>query len=124
MKKIEFINSYSFIFSPRPGTPAANLNMVENRIAKERLIIFQKVAEDIKREYRQKLINSTARVLFENKTRDNNGYFGRDEYFNSVIVKSNENIIGVIKTVKIKNCNQNTLFGEIISQDKTREYAA
>ncbi len=124
MKKIEFINSYSFIFSPRPGTPAANLNMVENRIAKERLIIFQKVAEDIKREYRQKLINSTARVLFENKTRDNNGYFGRDEYFNSVIVKSNENIIGVIKTVKIKTCNQNTLFGEIISQDKTREYAA
>ena len=124
MKKIEFINSYSFIFSPRPGTPAANLNMVENRIAKERLIIFQKVAEDIKREYRQKLINSTARVLFENKTLDNNGYFGRDEYFNSVIVKSNENIIGVIKTVKIKNCNQNTLFGEIISQDKTREYAA
>ena len=124
MKKIEFINSYSFIFSPRPGTPAANLNMVENRIAKERLIIFQKVAEEIKREYRQKLINSTARVLFENKTRDNNGYFGRDEYFNSVIVKSNENIIGVIKTVKIKNCNQNTLFGEIISQDKTREYAA
>ncbi|OUX36195.1 MAG: tRNA (N6-isopentenyl adenosine(37)-C2)-methylthiotransferase MiaB [Candidatus Pelagibacter sp. TMED273] len=124
MKKIEFINSYSFIFSPRPGTPAANLKMIDDKIAKERLIIFQKVADKIKKEYRQKLINSTVRVLFENEAREHNKYFGRDEYFNSVIVQSNENLVGNINNVKIKSCNQNTLFGEIASQDKTREYAA
>ena len=38
----------------------------------------------------------------------------RDRYFNSVIVKSNENLIGQTKKVKINQCNQNTLFGEII----------
>tara|TARA_Y100001970_G_scaffold286867_1_gene410085 strand:- start:3011 stop:4306 length:1296 start_codon:yes stop_codon:yes gene_type:complete len=124
MKKIRFINSYSFIFSPRPGTPAANLSMINNKIAKERLIIFQETANKIKREYRQGLVNSNASVLFENKARESNKYFGRDEYFNSVIVQSNENLIGSIKTVKIKSCNQNTLFGDIILQNKQRECAA
>ena len=124
MKKIKFINSYSFIFSPRPGTPAANLNMINNKTAKERLIIFQEAANKIKKEYRQGLVNSSARVLFENKARESNKYFGRDEYFNSVIVQSNENLIGSTKIVKIKSCNQNTLFGDIILQDKQRECAA
>ena len=53
-----------------------------------------------------------------------NKYFGRDEYFNSVIVNSNENLSGKIRSVKIDSCNQNTLFGEIILKDKPKEYAA
>ena len=36
-------------------------------------------------------------VLFENKTKEGNKYFGRDEYLNSVIVKSNESLVGKIK---------------------------
>ena len=47
MKKVEFINSYSFIFSPRPGTPAANLKTIDTTIAKERLSIFQKLADEV-----------------------------------------------------------------------------
>ena len=53
-----------------------------------------------------------------------NNYFGRDEYFNSVIVTSNENLTGKIRKVKIDKCNQNTLFGEVILEDKPKEYAA
>ena len=49
MKKIKFINSYSFIFSARPGTPAADLKKVDIKIAKERLTFFQSVADDIKK---------------------------------------------------------------------------
>ena len=124
MKQVEFINSYSFIFSARPGTPAANLKKVDEKIAKERLVIFQRVADEVKTKYRKKLVNSTATVLFENKARDPNKYFGRDEYFNSVIVNSNENLTGKIRNVKIDKCNQNTLFGEVILEDKPKEYAA
>ena len=124
MKKIEFINSYSFIFSSRPGTPAANLEKIDPQIAKERLTIFQKAADQIKKKYRNKLVNSTANVLFENKTQNPNKYFGRDEYFNSVIVHSNENLVGSIRHVKINSCNQNTLFGDIVSKIKPREHAA
>ncbi len=124
MKQVEFINSYSFIFSARPGTPAANLKKIDEKIARERLVIFQRVADEVKTKYRKKLVNSTASVLFENNARDSDKYFGRDEYFNSVIVNSNENLAGKIRNVKIDSCNQNTLFGEVILENKPKEYAA
>ena len=115
MKKIGFINSYSFIFSGRPGTPAFKLPKVDNIEAKKRLIQFQTVAGNIKKKYRETLINETRAVLFENKIKNDNKYFGRDEYFNSVVVESKEKLTGMIKNVKILESNQNTLFGEIIS---------
>ena len=125
MKKVKFINSYSFIFSPRPGTPSANLKEVDTKIAKERLSIFQTLASNIKKDYRKKLINSTAKVLFENKIKNEDNYFGRDEYFNSIIVNSKQNLTGLTKIIKIKRHNNNTLFGEIISEvNKEKDYAA
>ena len=51
--------------------------------------------------------------MFENKSRRGNEFFGRDEYLNSVIVKSKQDLNGKIKLVKIISGNQNTLFGEI-----------
>ena len=48
----------------------------------------------------------------------------RDRYFNSVIVNSDENLIGKIKDVKINQCNQNTLFGEVIFNKNFKENAA
>ena len=124
MKKVKFINSYSFIFSPRPGTPAANLKEVDSLIAKKRLANFQNISNDVKSEYRNQLVNTTVDVLFENKVKDENKYFGRDEYFNSVIVESNKDLSGEIKEVKINKCNQNTLFGEVTSASKKVEHAA
>ena len=124
IKKVKFINSYSFIFSSRPGTPAANMTKIDNEIAKKRLNIFQITADDIKKNYRKKLINTTAKVLFENKIKNENQYFGRDEYFNSVIVCSNQDLTGKIKKIKINEHNHNTLFGNIVPDFKKKEYAA
>jgi tRNA-2-methylthio-N6-dimethylallyladenosine synthase len=124
MKKIKFINSYSFIFSARPGTPAFNLKKIDENIAKERLIDFQNVSKKIKTEYRQTLLAKTMPVLFENKTKDGNKYFGRDSHFNSVIVNSNDNLAGEIKDIKITELNQNTLFGEINSKIIKEDFAA
>ena len=46
IEKVEFINSYSFIYSARPGTPASKLDDVEPKIAKERLIRLQTLLEE------------------------------------------------------------------------------
>jgi len=124
MTKVGFINSFSFIFSARPGTPAFNLDRVDNKVAKDRLIEFQRIAEKTKTNYRKELIKKTANVLFENKMKTGNNYFGRDEYFNSVIVKSDIDITGKIKNVKILKGNQNTLFGEIVPNFNQTNYAA
>ena len=124
MNNVKFINCYSFIYSARPGTPAYNLSQINHDDAKKRLMDFQKNAEKIKTEYRNNLINKISTVLFENKTKNENKYFGRDEYFNSVIVKSETNLIGKVKNVKILEINQNTLFGEVISNFNQTNYAA
>ena len=123
-KKVKFINSYSYIFSPRPGTPAFNLEKIDQNEAKKRLIKFQDMAKRIKTDYRNNLINTNAKVLFENKIKEENFYFGRDEYYNSVIVKSEDNLTGKIKKVKIMKANQNTLFGEIETNFNKTNYAA
>ena len=124
MTKIGFISSFSFIFSARPGTPAFNLVEVDSSKAKNRLIEFQRIAENIKTNYRKQLINKTSDVLFENKMKSGNRYFGRDEYFNAVIVESNNDLTGKIKKVKILKGNQNTLYGEISSSLNQTNYAA
>ena len=124
MNNVKFINSYSFIYSARPGTPAFNLKKVNEKKSKERLANFQKEAEIIKTKYRKSLINKVSNILFENKVKSENKYFGRDEYFNSIIVKSDENLTGKIKNVKILESNKNTLFGEIITNYNQKNYAA
>ena len=124
VKYVKYINSYSFTFSARPGTPAFNLKKINQTEAKKRLISFQSIAEQIKTKYRENLIGKISNVLFENKTKEGNKYFGRDEYLNSVIVKSNESLFGKIKKVKIVSGNHNTLYGEIFSKLNQNSHAA
>ena len=124
LTEVKFINTYSFIFSPRPGTPASKEKIMKEEIARERLMIFQKKAQEIKLTYRKTLFNQTSKVLFENKSKDKNQFFGRDEFQNSVIVKTEENLKGKIKDVKIVDGNQNTLFGEIVQSIDKKEFAA
>ena len=124
MEKVGFINSYSFIYSARPGTPAFDLKKINESLSKERLITFQNISKKIKTVYRETLLKKITPVLFENKTKDKNKYFGRDEYFNSVIVESDENLIGKLKNIKITRVSQNTLFGEISSKVIPKDFAA
>ncbi len=124
INNVKFINSYSFIYSPRPGTPAYNLGEINKTDAKERLTYFQSIAENIKKKYRESLTNKKAKILFENKIKNENKFFGRDEYFNSAVVESNDDLIGKIQNVKILNGNQNTLFGKISSNFNKTNFAA
>ena len=78
VKEIKFINSYSFIFSPRPGTPASKLKHIDKEIAKERLINIQEVLEDHQIKKNQSLIGKSIEVLVENKLKNQNKYFGRN----------------------------------------------
>ncbi len=115
MENIKFINSYSYIFSPRPGTPASDMEIIDPELAKKRLITFQKIAQKIKLNYKKQLLNKVAKVLFENKmTNGKYKYFGRDEYQNPVVVFSKKNLIGKEKRVLIKKFTQQTIYGELI----------
>ena len=69
LEKVNYINCFSFIFSPRPGTPASSLKQINVEVAKERLSIFQKKAEEVKLKYRKNLFNNKSKVLFENRSK-------------------------------------------------------
>ena len=123
VEKIKFINSYSFTYSSRPGTPASKLDNIDPQIAKKRLINLQEMLEKINIESKKEFLGKSIEVLFENKLENQNKYFGRDKFLNSVIVESKEDLTGQILNIKINNFNHNSLFGKILQNEK-RNYAA
>ena len=120
VKKIKFINSYSFIFSPRPGTKAAELKLIDNEISKERLKKIQKYLFDHQISMNRSFEKKSIEVLVENKIQGQSKLFGRNKYLNSVIFDGHENNIGKMLKVKIESSNQNSLFGKIENNKSMR----
>jgi len=123
VKKIRFINSFSFIFSPRPGTKAANLNLIDKEISKERLLKIQEHLSKHQLQMNESLINKSIDVLVENKIDGQSKLFGRNIYLNSVIFDGEIKNIGKELKVKINKVNKNSLFGKI-EKKITKERAA
>ena len=115
INKINFINSYSFIFSPRPGTQAENLKLIDKKILSKRLEMVQNKLFENQTNMNNSLENKVLNVLVENLTKDESMVFGRSEYMTSVIFNGKREDIGKIIPVKIKKTNRSTLFGEKIN---------
>ena len=113
LQKIKFINSFSFIFSPRPGTKASKLQMIDKNITKERLKLIQEKLFYNQKEINKSMENQFIDVLVENKMEKQNKFFGRNKYISPVIFEGNDSQIGKIVKVKIHTSNQNTLFGSV-----------
>ena len=120
IKKIKFINSYSFIFSPRPGTVAANLKLIDKEISMERLEKIQNQLYENQTEMNKSLENKIINVLVENLTDDKKQVFGRSEYMTSVIFNGKKEDIGKIMEVKVNKSNRTKLFGELVINQNQR----
>ena len=120
INKIKFINSFSFIFSPRPGTAASELKLIEKKISLQRLQNIQKELFNHQINMNKSLENKIIEVLVENKTKKNSKYFGRTEYMTPVIFNASHKDMGKVIKVKVTNYNQNTLFGEKVEKSKLR----
>ncbi len=117
LKKIKFINSFSFIFSPRPGTKASKLEIIDNNVAKQRLTLIQEKLFNNQIEINKSMEDQTIEVLVENKMKNQSKLFGRNKYISPVIFDGINSNIGKIVKVKILKSNQNTLFG-LINKNK------
>ena len=112
VKKIEFINSYSFIFSARPGTPAAKLQKIDSKVTKNRLKIIQNQLFNFQLNKNKKLEGKKIEVLVENKLKNQNSYFARTREMTPVIFESTSCNPGDLIQVEIISSNQNNLFGK------------
>ena len=113
IKEIKFINSYSFIFSPRPGTIASNLDLIDRKISHKRLEKIQELLSNNQIQINKSIENKIIDVLVENQTEDKKKLFGKSEYMTSVIFNGDKKNIGKVVKVRIIRSNRNTLIGEI-----------
>tara|TARA_Y100000590_G_scaffold353637_1_gene406626 strand:+ start:1 stop:1068 length:1068 start_codon:yes stop_codon:yes gene_type:complete len=119
IKKVGFTNSYSFIFSPRPGTPAAKKKLNDITKNKQKLKKLQNILANIQLENNKNYIGKSCEVLVENKLNNQEKYFGRTKYMTPVIFEADNCKSGELINVKITSFNQNNLFG-LYKMDKIR----
>ena len=120
IKNIKFINSFSFIFSPRPGTVASNLDLIDKKISLKRLEMVKKQLFEHQISMNKSLEGKEIKVLVENKTDESTKFFGKSEYMTSVIFDGNDQDVGEVIKVKINHSNQNTLFGKTLNKSKKK----
>ncbi|MCZ6104587.1 tRNA (N6-isopentenyl adenosine(37)-C2)-methylthiotransferase MiaB [Campylobacter ureolyticus] len=114
VNEIEFEQIFSFKFSPRPLTPAANLPLIDDEIASKRLTFLQNRHNEILDKIMQNQVGKTFDVYFE-ELRPNMQVSGRSFSNFNVLVNGTEELLGKTKKVLIKSAKRMALDGEIIS---------
>lgn len=119
-RDIGYASCYSFKYSARPGTPAANMQgLVPDHIASERLTRFQALINEQQLAFNKKSVGLTMPVLFEKKGKKPGQISGRSPYFQSVHVQGNDRLIGQIADVRVTEGFENSLTGEIAILDES-----
>ncbi len=110
--EIKFTQSYSFIYSPRPGTKSYDeKDRVPMSEKKERLSILQEKLRNIQFEFNKSFCGKKVDVLVENQSKSNPEYFfGRTPFMQSVYIKSKKLDSGEVKNVNISTCNHKNLY--------------
>ena len=111
INKVGFLNSYSFIFSPRPGTPVSKKENKNSDQSKEKLKELQSVLEKHQLKNNESFVQKNCEVLIENKSKNKNSFFGRTKFMTPVKVESDNCKIGEEIDVKVTSSNKNSLFG-------------
>ncbi len=115
VRDVGFASCYSFKYSARPGTPAANMlkNLVHDKIATERLARLQALILEQQIAFNRKCIGLTLPVLLDRKGKREGQIQGRSPYNQSVFIRANERLLGQIVDVDIKEAFDQSLTGNV-----------
>ncbi|MFW6389522.1 MAG: tRNA (N6-isopentenyl adenosine(37)-C2)-methylthiotransferase MiaB [Halanaerobiales bacterium] len=116
VEKVRFDSAFTFLYSPRSGTPAAKMEeQIDEDIKKERLNKLMDLQNKISLEQNKKMLDKTVQVLVDGESKNNSEmYMGRDRKNKLIIFPKREGIIGKIVNVKITRVQSFTLFGKIV----------
>jgi tRNA-2-methylthio-N6-dimethylallyladenosine synthase len=116
INEIEFDHSFSFIYSARPGTPAAAfVDSVSDEEKKRRLDIMQARLRELENQHAQAMVGSTQRILVERVAQRGEGDMaGRTENNRVVNFQGDESLIGEFVDVRIVEAFSNSLRGELL----------
>ena len=109
IEEVNFVIAYSFIYSPRPGTPAQYKDNIDLSVKKARLSALQSLLKQQQVKYNKSFLNKDMEVLFERKGRHENQFIGRTIYNQSTFINSKEKLLNRILNVKITNSTNYSL---------------
>ena len=113
IKKIEYGQAFSFKYSTRPGTPAAERDQVCEEVKTARLHELQELIKKQQKNIQDRMIDRKVQVLFERKGRFSNQLVGKSEYLHAVNVTDPTISVGELKNVHITKSNTNSLTGSV-----------
>jgi len=112
VRRVNYASAFSFMYSPRPGTPAAGMAaQVPAQVMKTRLQALQQLLTEQQVAFNEGQAGRTLPVLFEKVGRHRDQAIGRSPYLQSVHVEDARHLIGTIAPVTIINGQQNSLTG-------------
>jgi tRNA-2-methylthio-N6-dimethylallyladenosine synthase len=119
--QIGYAAAYSFKYSPRPGTPAAEMQeTVSAADMDERLVRLQELIDSQQSAFNRAAIGTTVDVLFERAARNPGQIVGRTAYLQPAHVMASPDIIGEIRPVKIESLERYSLLGELAEAQPSR----
>jgi tRNA-2-methylthio-N6-dimethylallyladenosine synthase len=111
---VGFSGAFSFKYSPRPGTPGAEMPMqIDEAIKSERLQRLQHAIDDSHATFNRSCLHRTLDVLFERRGRHAGQLVGRSPYLQPVQATAPDSLIGEIAAVTITEIGSNSLFGTL-----------
>ena len=115
IKEVKYGQAFSFKYSTRPGTPAAEREQIHEDLKTERLHRLQALIAAQQRDIQDQMVGRKVSVLFEKNGRFDGQMVGKSEYLHAVHVTSDKLEIGSLKQVRITKSKVNSLTGELIS---------
>ena len=115
IKNIEYGQAFSFKYSTRPGTPAAERDQVSEEVKTARLHELQDLVKKQQKNVQDKMVDKKVQVLFERKGRFDDQLVGKSEYLHAVNVTDPTISVGELKQVHITKSNANSLNGAILN---------
>ena len=115
VRKVHYGQAYSFRYSARPGTPAAEKETVPDDIAVERLHRLQALLTEQQYATQRSMVGREVSVLFEKQGRNEGQLIGKSEYLHAVHAEALVSDIGHVRKVLITENMTNSLTGRLIS---------
>jgi len=124
VEEVGYSGAFSFMYSPRPGTPAADMDgQVADEVKSERLQRLQALIARQQRDYNAQFVGDTLEVLLEKPGRLPGQLVGKTPYLQTVQVTAPPEMIGEVIPVTITEMGTNTLFGAIATPQRARLFA-
>jgi tRNA-2-methylthio-N6-dimethylallyladenosine synthase len=115
VSEVGFSGAFSFKYSPRPGTPGAEMNgQIDEAVKSERLQRLQEAIDRGQAAFNRACLSRTLDVLFERPGRHPGQLVGRSPYLQPVQAAAPASLIGEIAAVTITEIGSNSLFGALV----------